>query len=231
MRSFLITVISLSWISLAQAELQPDSSGWRLDFEREGIRIYTKEHDGSDYHAFKAEAILDVPLHDIMGVMAQPGSCVQWVHGCIVSRGVSEGVTSTSFNKRYAYSVNDLPWPVRDRDYVLQINTSNDPATGVVTMHMFAVNDVMPENAEFVRVIDQETHYQFEAVGEDKTRMVWLQHTDPSGYIPSWLVNALIVDIPFNSMRALEAIAKTDQYKGSSLILDEDGSLKGVKAP
>src|SRR5690606_41752509 len=93
-----------------------------------------------------------------------------------------------SFRKRYAYAVNDLPWPVQDRDYVLEINTSNDATTGEFSMSMYAVSDKRPEESKYVRVTVAETHYFFRPQGEDKTEMTWLQHTEPGGSIPSWLV-------------------------------------------
>ena len=59
--------------------------------------------------------------------------------------------------------------------------------------------------------------------------MVWLQHTDPAGALPSWLVNALIVDIPFNSMKALERIAKEPKYANGQILYDAQGQITGVK--
>ena len=143
--------------SQASAELAYDSADWHLDFDKEGIKIFTKTQTDSDYHAFKAEAVLNAPIQDIMAVMANPGSCMEWVHGCIESWGLKE----ESFNKRYAYSVNDLPWPVQDRDYVIEIKTSNDPATHTIFMDIVAVDNQLPPKSQYVRVTQQETHYQF----------------------------------------------------------------------
>lgn len=210
----------------ASAELTSDAADWHLDFDKEGIKIFTKSQGDSDYHAFKAEATLNAPIQDIMAVMATPGSCVEWVHGCIESWGLKE----ESFNKRYAYSVNDLPWPVQDRDYVIEISTSNDPATQTIFMDIVAVEDQLPPKSQYVRVTRQETHYQFSPVGENQTRMVWLQHTDPAGALPSWLVNALIVDIPFKSMKALENVAKDPKYANGQIIYNAAGLITGVKS-
>jgi hypothetical protein len=225
LRSILISIVLILMAIQARADLPVHSEAWRLDFDNDGIRIYTKVQTDSVYHAFKAETLLNVPLKDVMAVMAQPGSCVEWVHGCVESWGLKE----ESFNKRYAYSVNDLPWPVRDRDYVLEINTSNDPAQNTIMMDMYAVTDEMPPKDGLVRVSRQETHYILTSVGENQTRMIWLQHTDPAGALPSWLVNALIVDIPFKSMKALEQVAKSPKYTNSEIIYDDSGKITGVK--
>ncbi len=225
MRSTLLIFALFLASASSRAELALHSDAWRLDFDQDGIRIYTKAQPDSVYHAFKAETILNVPLHHVMAVMAQPGSCVEWVHGCIESWGLRE----ENFNKRYAYSVNDLPWPVRDRDYVLEINTSNDPAQNTIMMDMYAVTDELPPKEGLIRVTRQETHYIFKPLGDDQTHMIWLQHTDPSGALPSWLVNALIVDIPFKSMKALEKVARLEKYTDSEIVFDESGAITGVR--
>lgn len=58
--------------------------------------------------------------------------------------------------------------------------------------------------------------------------MVWVQHTDPNGALPGWLVNSLLVDIPVQSMEELERVANSERYQGYRLIYDEQGQLTGV---
>ena len=217
--------VLVSAIPVASAEIPLDSDDWQLHADRNSIKIYTKAQKGSDFKAFKAVAVLDSPIENIMAVMANPKSCLEWVYGCIESYGFDEN----SFNKRYAYSVNDLPWPVQDRDYVLEINTRNDSQTGEIFMDMFAVSDKISKKSELVRVNLAETHYIFRPTQDGKTEMVWLQHTEPGGAIPSWLVNALIVDVPLKSMKALEAVANTEKYSRSEIVYDAEGRIVGVK--
>ncbi|WP_246841189.1 START domain-containing protein [Hahella sp. CCB-MM4] len=224
MRTFFFSLLTLLAAVAASAEIPLESPDWHLDFEKQGIRIFTKTQPDSDFEAFKAEAILDTPITNIMAVMANPSSCVEWVHGCRESWGFEE----QSFSKRFAYSVNDLPWPVKDRDYVLEINTHKDQDTGAIVMNMFAVDNKMPAKDEYVRVTAQETHYFFYELPDNKTKMVWLQHTEPAGSIPSWLVNALIVDIPYKSMRALEEVANSEKYSNAVINYDESGAIIGV---
>lgn len=217
--------LSLMIAPVANAEIPLDSKDWKLHAEQDNIKIYTKKHNGSNFQAFKAVATLNSPITSIMAVMANPNSCVEWVHGCVESWGFDE----EHFRKRYAYSVNDLPWPVQDRDYVLEINTSNDKTTGEFSMSMYAVSDKRPVESKYVRVTVAETHYIFRPVGEDKTEMTWLQHTEPGGAIPSWLVNALIVDIPIKSMKTLEKVANWEKYRNAEILYDDEGQIIGVQ--
>ena len=203
-----------------------NAEGWRLRKEADNIRVFTIDQDQSSFKAFKAVAVLDAPIENLMAVMANPGSCVEWVHNCSESYAFGDG----EFHDRFAYSVNDMPWPVTDRDDVLRIRTRGDRASGEIVMDLNAMPDQRAESSSRVRVDRSDTLYRFTPEG-DKTRMVWVQHTDPNGSLPGWLVNSLLVDIPVRSMEELERVANRDKYRGYQLVYDEDGQLIGISPP
>lgn len=199
-------------------------ANWELRKESGDIRIYTTALPGSDFEAFKAVADLDVSVSQLMAVMINPESCMEWVHNCVISRAFGDG----NFHDRYAYSVNDMPWPVQDRDYVIRIRTRGDDASGIVVMDLNAIPDARKDTEDYVRVEKSDTLYRFEPIGPNQTRMTWIQHTEPNGAIPSWLVNSLIVDIPLKSISKLESVAQKPRYAGYSLVFNPSGELIDV---
>ncbi|AXS84646.1 START domain-containing protein [Marinobacter sp. Arc7-DN-1] len=217
-------LVSALAAATARAELPAeDDEAWTLRKEADHIRIYTIDQPDSSFKAFKAVGVLDAPIENLMAVMINPGSCVEWVHNCTESYGFGKG----DFHDRYAYSVNDMPWPVTDRDYVLHIRTRGDETSGEIVMDLNATPNQRAESSSRVRVDRSDTLYRFTPEG-DKTRMVWVQHTDPNGSLPGWLVNALLVDIPLRSMEELERVANLDRYQSYRLVYDENGKLAGV---
>ncbi|UDL04214.1 START domain-containing protein [Marinobacter sp. CA1] len=209
---------------LSLASLPPeDAPDWSLRKTEGNIRVYTIEQPDSSFKAFKAIALMDVPLENLMAVMIDPTSCMSWVHGCTEAYGLEGG----SFQDRYAYSINDMPWPVTDRDYVLHITTAGNESRGEVIMELNAVPDYREPDDDLVRVDRSDTRYRFVAEG-DQTRMIWLQHTDPNGSLPGWLVNNLLVDIPVKSLQSLEQLATEPRYANHRLQFDADGQLTGV---
>ncbi|WP_100640046.1 START domain-containing protein [Marinobacter salexigens] len=201
-----------------------DSDTWSLRKEVGDIRVYTMKQSDSSFQAFKAEALIDAPIEAIMAVMQNPASCIEWLLNCTESYAIGKG----NFHQRYAYSVNDLPWPVTDRDYVISISTRGDKASGEIIMEMSAVPEMRAVISNRVRVELSNTKYRF--VPENgKTRMTWLQHTDPKGALPGWLVNSLLVDIPASSLEELGRVAAKERYQGFRLIYDENGQLVDVR--
>lgn len=201
-----------------------DADAWRLKKEAGSIRVYTMDQQDSGFRAFKAEALIKAPVENLMAVMANPGSCVEWVYNCVESRALGSG----SFLDRYAYSVNDMPWPVSDRDYVLHIRTRGDRASGEIIMDLNATPGMLPGIDNRIRVDLSYTRYHFIPQGSN-TRLIWVQHTDPNGALPVWLVNSLLVDIPLRSLQSLERLARTPPYQNHELVYDIRGHLQDVR--
>jgi len=223
--SKLLITSTLLLSTITQAEEIPlDADNWEEQKKEGNITIYTRPHPNSSFEAFKAVAILDAPLDNVMAVMANPLSCVEWVHGCTESYGFDV----KNFNDRYAYSVNDMPWPFKDRDYVIHIETTSKPETNKILMHMNATADKKEVSDDYLRVSVAQTIYILEALDDNKTKMVWLQHTEPGGVLPGWLVNSLIIDIPIKSLQALEQVAQEEKYQNTHILFDQNGIIKGV---
>ena len=203
-----------------------DSEAWSLREESGKIRIYTMDQSDSSFQVFKAEALLDAPIEAVMAVMVNPTSCMEWVLNCSESYGVGKG----NFNDRYVYSVNDMPWPVTDRDYVLHIRYTRRRGFRRNHHENGRHSGKRAENSNRVRVHRSDTLYRF--IPEDnKTRMIWLQHTDPNGSLPGWLVNRLLVDIPMSSIEELEKVSGLARYQGFHLRYNQNGQLIDVIKP
>ena len=223
-RGALTTIIAVCLPLLAAAQLPPENGeDWSLRKEAGAIQVFTTDQPGSSFQAFKAVAVLNAPIENLMAVMINPTSCVEWVHNCVESYGFGEG----DFHDRYAYSVNDMPWPVTDRDYVLRIRTHGEGPGGDILMDLNAVPQRRDAEEDYVRVDRSDTLYRFSPLG-NQTRMVWIQHTEPNGAIPGWLVNTLLVDIPIRSMEQLEQVAREERYQGYELVYDRSGRLTAV---
>ena len=152
---------------------------------------------------------------------------MEWVHHCADSYGLPGG----EFNERYAYSVNAMPWPVNDRDYVLRIETESEAEGDRITMNMETVSDRKPEKNGYIRITTSYTVYEFERTDDGRTRMIWHQHAEPGGAIPNWLVNRLLTDLPVKSLKRLNDLLQEEKYQDHELAFDEDGRIMDVIPP
>ena len=204
----------------------PYSGQWVLTEQNGKVAIYTQAHQDSDFAAFKAEAILEGSIDSIFAVIADPQSCQHWVDGCIHSKPAG----GSNFGDRLGYALNHLPWPFSDRDIVVHILTHGDQFQGTINITMESTSsEDFPEMSGIVRVTQSYTLYYLEKLSESQTRFTWIQHADPSGALPAWLVNSRVIDLPTKTIPRLEALAKETQYANARLIYGNEGQLLNVR--
>lgn len=66
---------------------------------------------------------------------------------------------------------------------------------------------------------------------DNGTKITWIQHTDPAGNLPSWLVNQFVRDTPYWTFKNLAKIVTEEKYKYAKLIYDIDGVAVALNNP
>lgn len=176
------------------------NESWSLDKQETGIDVYTRPVEGSGIKEFKAIAELDADLPSILVVLRDSDRFKDWFPNTPESKLLSrEGKIS------HQYSVMDAPWPVGDRDNVFRVVFDRDEATDVVELSISADPGYYPEQPGRIRVQTARGSWRLEPIAPEKTRVTFRMHLEPGGGIPKWLVNARVVDTPFEALTNLRA--------------------------
>lgn len=207
----------------AEVALDPNDPAWELQKDEGNIQVYFKDVQGSDIKAFMGKTVMSASLSSILKVMKDESTCADWVQGCVTARTLEQ----ETFNNALQYGVNDLPWPADNRDYVNRVAIVDNSETGEVTVSLEAVEGHVPVT-DNVRLEKMKIRYYLAPVNETETSVIWVQHTEPSGYIPDWLVNMLLIDIPFYSLTRLEEVANKPDYRSAKFVYSEDRKILGI---
>lgn len=210
---------SYSYVS-AEVVLDPNDPAWELQKDEDNIQVYFKEVEGSDIKAFMGKTVMSASVSSILKVMKDETTCAEWVQGCVNAKTL-EGET---FNSSLQYGINDLPWPADDRDYVNRVTTVDNIDTGEITVSLDAVEGHIPLT-DNVRLENMTIRYFLSPINQTETNVIWVQHTEPSGHIPDWLVNMLLIDIPFYSLTRLEEVANKPDYRSAKFVYGEDRKI------
>jgi len=210
----------------AQNTLHATSLQWELAYDSDQLKISTSPYPDSDIKAFKAVMHVDVPVADLLAVLSDPGSGAKWLDGCIRS----ETISAPSFDFRYGYAVNDLPWPFKNRDVVVSIKTRNNGLNDI-SISMSSTDAIAPisPNENSLRVPKSTSLYTIKALADGQTEFVWMQHVEPGGQLPDWLINSRIIDLPKVSTPDFIALAREPRYKNARLITDNTGHIIDVE--
>lgn len=205
---FFISLVFSPWTLAAE---------WESRLDKDGVVVESRRQEGAKYEEFRAYTLVESNVASALALLQDTTACTEWVFRCKESRILDE----PSSIERTFYQVTTLPFPARSRDIIFDATVSYRD-NGSVEVELVSNPGAMDETRH-IRIQEAHGSYLFEPVSESQTRVTWQQYVDPAGSLPSWLVNSMLTDLPFNSLVAFRDLVMEPPYAGSRMIFNEDG--------
>lgn len=210
---FLLTFLLLSCLHATAAE--DNAAGWKLVSNRDGIQVYMRP--GNETSRLKTfRGVTTVQLTDqyvLAAILNDYASYPLWLH--FVDSATEIGRESPVL--RYLRFTTQLPWPLSDRDAVLEarvVQTHPAPLSQV-TVYLDGHPNLVPAEKGYVRFPEMRGVFGMRALGKPEQVEVTYELTlDVGGYIPIWLSNILLRDAPYFTLLRLRQILKDPKYHG-----------------
>lgn len=183
------------------------AQNWEQKTHKDGITVWTRKVNQSDFKEFKGETIINGSLSDILSVFDDINCYTKWIHNCIEAKQVKR----ESAMKGTRYTAIKTPWPVSDRDVVFDYTVTQNRATKVVTSKLVGVKGGVPDKGR-VRMTYMVGSYELTPIGKNKTKVAFQSHNDPAGKVPTSLVNQMITDTPYHTLIKLRALVHSGNY-------------------
>jgi hypothetical protein len=181
---------------------------WVMVKNEDGITCYGRFVPGSQYKEIKGESMIDAPAELISSVMNDIPNLKSWVPRTIVSELIEK-----KDNSLVLYCELQAPWPISNRDYILEYRVKKTPESILHTIK--ALNhDKYPAyapRAGRIRITDLEGSWRLLKKG-GKTYSICEMRTDPAGYIPAFVVNRFSKEIAFDTLQGLKRAVKDPKY-------------------
>ena len=176
------------------------AQSWDFIKEKDGIKIYTRIEDGKSLKSYKGVTDINAPAEKIFALMEDTTNTEWWDKKLTHIK-----VLLYERNKRVQYyMVYNLPWPVVDRDLCVDVTIALDTVTGEGRFNAVALNGVIPEHKDKVRIKDYRQIWTIIPAGKEMTHIVLEGFVDPAGAIPNWISNMLIIESPIKAIRGLK---------------------------
>lgn len=180
-----------------------NSGKWEYIGTTNNVKVSRMQVPGSEVFAFRGEIVADIHIGTLMRVFIDSKQRKHWVDRYSDHKTIERTDTMEKYWIKFG-----LPFPVSNRDYVLQTDLKLDADKKVATADVRSIVDPRkPEDSCCVRAEAYSTYYRFEALpseaGKEKTRMIVEVHTDPKGMLPNWLVNRIQKDWPSKTLGGL----------------------------
>ncbi len=206
------------------AEIAPDSEGWILEKSEASVKISIKTVSDSSIKAFKAETTINASLASVYSVLEDVKTCSSWVKYCVAGKTIKEIAFGESIN----YLLSDLPWPGRNRDYIIHSRTQFHHNHKEIIITATGKPDLLETIKNTGRVQRVDAQYYLRQIEPGKTHIVWTQHADPAGDLPQIMVNSMLMDIPFYSLLNLKKIVHSKPYSSASFTVDSQNKITGI---
>ncbi len=206
MKAFLVFLLVLPVIVAAAIS----NGAWKMVADRNGIQVYMAHDDDARIKTFRGVTELEVHEWDVFGAHVDDYDFVaSWLHMVSEIRELSR----QSSTVRDIYVTTRLPWPVSDRDAPLRLTFNQDPKTYAWHVHYVLMPDRVPKDPSYVRMPQMEGNITFEPLTPGRVRMTFEVVVDPGGYVPAWLANLILRDIPYFSLRRYGKVVNSERYR------------------
>jgi hypothetical protein len=199
--------------STAIAQWKDADLDWTLKRDRDGIRIFLTKVPGSKFRAILSIMEVEASTSQLAALVMDLDNCPNWAAMC-KSAGIVEQISAAEC---YVHSINDAPFPVRDRDIVAHVQWSYDKETGNVSMRSDATPDRLPKRKGIVRVQYASSEWHFTPQSNGMVLVENYAHVDPTGNVPAWLTNLLIVDSPYQSLKNMRKLLSAGAYSDAEV--------------
>jgi hypothetical protein len=165
-----------------------------------GIDLYRFDTPGEDMPGFRGEVVIDRPLEDVVQVLRDVEHHTEWMHRC----AVSEILQTLSDDRAIVYNRTDVPWPVADRDVVLDTRFETASAGRLVTLTFENTDpNLKPPPPRVVRMPKLSGFYRLWKIDANTTKVVYQVEADIGGRVPKWIAERVARDMPYETLSRL----------------------------
>ncbi len=204
MRFFLLTLaFSLVFPLLSQ------STEWTESKRKKGITVLIRPFSGSSIDEFLGKTEVEANIAQVVAILTDPSSCKNLYHEC-------KELTTLSGNeqKSIVYIRNGAPWPVNDRDAILDRGFEQNQKTFTTTMKMKKTeSQTKPVPSGVTRMDSFEGVWRITPTSAGKLKIEYQAHFEPGGSVPQSVINLVLTDTPYETLLNLKKLVEEGKHK------------------
>jgi hypothetical protein len=178
---------------------------WELKKNENGIAVYTRKAAKGSIKELRVVCELDATKAQLINALVDIKGYSRWVY----SNKKSTILKTVSPQDIIYYTESKLPWPIKDRDLIIELNIKD--GSDLLDVQAKSLPAYLPQNANYIRVPYSFAQWKVTGDGPDKIKIDYTFSVDPGGSIPSWLVNATLTIGPYNSFMKLKEVLKSQK--------------------
>lgn len=186
-----------------------DDADWRVDYNKNDIKVSSKDIEGIGFRMLKVKARFKVRAATVYDVLHDTLYRKLW------DKNMIDGyeLCSLNLNNDIGYYALRSLVPFKNRDFVTLRSWLATAADYVIINHSVFHKNAPPKK-NFIRGLSHLTGYYMRPIDDNSCYCIYVTHCDPRGNLPSWAVNkASCFVAPRVTQRLMRACQKYDSWK------------------
>ena len=186
---------------------QETNNDWELARDKNGVIVFERDVSGSRYREVKGVILVHMSIDQVLAMVWEDHEVMcDWIYSC----GEIKMIDSQE-RVKYFYLVLSTMWPVKDRDNVIEARARNLPG-GAVEITLSGLPEYIPPTESRIRIVSIHGKMTLTPVGNVSTRIEFVLHMDPGGWLPSAFANSFSIDFPWKTLQNIEERLKNPKY-------------------
>ena len=177
---------------------------WKLEKDKNGIKVYKSDIPGSDFKAIKVECTLAGNYTKLISVLTNVARFSDWIYNT-KSTNLVQQITPLDI---IYYSETYLPWPMANRDAVIRIKIKTDSLPRLLTITGSSESARVAIIPGKVRVSHYVSKWRVIMPSANTIRIHYILEVDPGGSIPGWVANMFAEKGPYETFSNLASQLK-----------------------
>lgn len=175
---------------------------WELKKNLDGIAVFTRKLDNEKFKEIKVLCEFNASKTQLIKILQNVNHHADWVYGTKNSYLISKKNKDTL----YYYSETALPWPVSNRDLVIQLSFAEDTVNKILKIRALSMPKMLPEKPNLIRVPFSLGLWNVITLPNQHIKIEYTFSVNPGGTLPAWLVNYSATTGPYNTFKKLKAL-------------------------
>lgn len=193
-------------------------TGWKLKTDKDGVQVYLQTGGTASFKPVKTVTVVSASLTKVAAVLLDVMRTPEWVYGtklCSILKQESPA-------SLYYYAEISMPWPVKNRDFIIKISMSQHEQTKVITVLAENKPDYLPVKSNLVRIQHSAGRWTITPLPDGKVKIEYVLEVDPGGILPASIVNMFSFDGPFRSFKHLQERVNLPAYTNAKFAFIKD---------
>ncbi|TGK90354.1 polyketide cyclase [Leptospira bourretii] len=204
----IMTLIGISFLSNLSS-LFAQSPEWSESKRKKGIQVLTRPFAGSNLDEFLGRTEVDASISQVIALLTDPASCKNLYHQC-----KELTVLSGTEKKSVVYLRNGAPWPVNDRDLIMDRGFEQNDKTLATMMKIKRLDsNARPTPSGVTRMENFEGVWRIIPQANGKLKIEYQAHFEPGGSVPQSVINLVLTDTPYESLLNLKTLVEEGKHK------------------